>query len=152
MKKLVIMAGLPASGKSTIRNKNYSNLVFVDCDEIKKSLPNYDPKNPTVAHAQSKMLEKQAIYNNLAAGISFLYDTTGTNSDNVIMLTKQAQELGYTVELVYVKVSLATSLYRNANRERVVPQEIILEKYELITSSTQVCKMFVGPYTEIEND
>ena len=151
-KELVIMAGLPASGKSTIRAKMFNDYHVIDCDEIKKGLEGYDPKNPEATHAQSKVLEKQAIYNALAEGKTFLYDTTATNSDKVVKLTRQAQELGYTVTLCYVKVSLATSLKRNAMRERSVNEAIILEKYSLINQSIEIEKQFVNCFVEIEND
>ena len=146
------MAGLPASGKSFIRQQNFDNLSHIDCDEIKKSLPEYDPKNPTATPAKSKILEKQAIYNNLANGISFVYDTTATNTDNVIKLTKTAQSLGYKVTLCFVKCSLATSLYRNANRVRVVPENIILEKFSVMKTSIATIRNFIDEYIEIENN
>ena len=148
------MGGLPGSGKSYIRN-NRARLVYmnvVDCDEIKKSLNGYDPKNPMATHAQSKAIEKQQIYTNLAEGTSFIYDTTATNSDKVVAMTKEAQALGYEVEMIYVEVSLSTSLTRNANRERVVPESIIMDKYSKITSAMEIAKMFVDKFTTINND
>jgi len=152
MKKLVIMGGLPGSGKSYIRSTILPTMPVVDCDEIKKSLPGYNPKNPATTHEQSKVVEKQKIYNYLAEGISFVYDTTATNSDKVITMTKQAQALGYTVEMIYVKVSLATSLTRNANRERVVPESLIMDKYSKITSAMEIAEKFVDTFTVIENN
>lgn len=152
MKKLTIMAGLPGSGKSYIRSKMFGEVQFIDCDELKKSIKGYDPKNPGTVHNESKVLEKQAIYNNLANGISFVYDTTASNSDKVIKLTKEAQGLGYEVSLVYVRTTLATSLKRNAARERVVPEEIILTKYEQIGTSLEVIKQFVDEFIVVDND
>ena len=61
-KKLVIMAGLPGSGKSYVRAKKYSDISVIDCDELKKSIPGYDPKNPSAVHEQSKIFEAQEIY------------------------------------------------------------------------------------------
>ena len=152
MKKLVIMAGLPGSGKSYVREKMFSDLAFIDCDELKKSIEGYDPKNPGTVHAQSKVLEKQAIYNNLAEGISFVYDTTASNADKVINMTKEAQSLGYTVVVVYVRTTLATALERNSKRDRVVPESIILDKYSLIKTSMETVKMFVDEFIVVDND
>jgi predicted ABC-type ATPase len=154
MKKLVIMGGLPGSGKSFVRNnlERLNGLTVVDCDQIKKTLKNYDPKDPETTHAQSKVVEKQQIYTLLANGESFVYDTTATNSDKVVAMTKQAQSLGYTVEMIYVKVTLNTSLTRNANRERVVAESIIMDKYSKIQSAMEIAERFVDTFTIVEND
>jgi len=130
----------------------FSDLAFVDCDELKKGIEGYDPKNPGTVHAQSKVLEKQAIYNYLATGTSFVYDTTASNADKVIKLTKEAQELGYQVTIVYVRTTLATALERNSKRERVVPEEIILEKYSLIKTSMETVKLFADDFVVVDND
>ena len=151
MKKLIIMAGLPGSGKSYVRENKFSDMQYVDCDELKKSIKGYDPKNPGSVHEQSKIVEKQKIYSNMAEGISFVYDTTATNSDKVVKMIKEAQSIGYEVTIVYVKTTLATSLERNSKRERVVPESIILEKYEQITASMEIVKIFADKFEIVNN-
>lgn len=151
-KKLVIMAGLPGSGKSYVRSRRYAEMEVIDCDEIKKSLPGYDPKNPGAVHAQSKVLETEAIYRALGEGRSFVYDTTATNWAKLVKLIQDAKSVGYSVELCYVKVSLKTSLYRNANRERVVPEELIKEKFALLPVALEVLSGYVDDYVVVNND
>lgn len=151
-KKLVIMAGLPGSGKSFVRSNKYSDMKVIDCDEIKKSLPGYDPKNPETVHAQSKVLEQEAIYKALGNGESFVYDTTATNWAKLVKLIQDAKGLGYTVELCYVKVSLATAIERNSKRERVVPQYIIEEKFSLLPVSLDVLAGYVDSFVVVKND
>lgn len=151
-KKLVIMAGLPGSGKSFVRSKTYSDLLVIDCDEIKKSLPGYDPKNPGTVHAESKVLEQKAIYRALSNGESFVYDTTATNWAKLVKLIQDAKGLGYEVELCYVKVSLKTALYRNSKRERVVPEAIIQEKFSLLPVALEVLQGYVDSYVVVNND
>lgn len=152
MKKLIIMAGLPGSGKSYIRNKMFNEFAYVDCDELKKTIKGYDPKNPGAVHAESKILEKQEIYTKMTNGESFVYDTTGTNSDRVVSMIKEAQGVGYVVTIAHVKTTLATALERNSKRERVVPEEIVLEKYEQMETSMQIVKKFADEFVTIEND
>lgn len=152
MKKLIIMAGLPGSGKSYVRENKFNDMQYVDCDELKKSIKGYDPKNPGSVHEQSKIIEKQKIYSNMAEGISFVYDTTATNSDKVVSMIREAQSIGYEVTIVYVKTTLATSLERNSKRERVVPESIILEKYEQITASMEIIKRFADKFETVNND
>ena len=151
-KKLVIMAGLPGSGKSYVRSRKYADLKVVDCDELKKTIPGYDPKNPGAVHQQSKVLEAEAIYKKFGNGESFVYDTTATNWARLVKMIQDAKALGYEVELCYVKVSLKTSLYRNANRERVVPESLIKEKAALLPVALEVLSGYVDSYVVVNND
>ena len=152
MKKLIIMAGIPGAGKSYTRERLYQNVAVVDCDELKKSLKNYDPKNPMTTHNQSKILERYEIYKNFKNEISFVYDTTATNTDKIIKMTIEAQQLGYTVIMCYVKISLETALYRNANRPRKVPEAIILDKYSKILTSMKIAKKYVDEFITVEGE
>ena len=151
MKKLVIMAGLPGSGKSFYREKMFADMAFVDSDEIKKSIPGYDPNNPSTVHAMSKVVEKHEIYANMMNGTSFVYDTTATNTDKVVKMTREAQELGYHVTVVYIDVPLHVALERNANRERVVPEEIIYSKFEKIETSMNIAQKYVDEFVVIKS-
>lgn len=146
------MAGLPGSGKSYIRNKYYSKYDFVDCDEIKKNLPNYDPNQPRALHNESKIVEKFEIYKHLKYRDSFVYDTTATNTDKIVKLIMQAQELHYIVTIVYVKVSLATAMRRNSQRDRVVPDEVILDKHSKLSSSLCIFEKFANHFITIDNE
>lgn len=152
MKKLVIMAGLPGSGKSTVRNRMYPEFSFVDCDELKKSIPGYDPKNPGAVHEESKKLERKILSDKINNGESFVYDTTASNIEKIIKMVIDAQSLGYEVEVCYVKVKLSTAIYRNANRERVVPESIIREKYSVMSTAIDIFSGYVDKLTIVNND
>lgn len=151
-KKLVIMAGLPGSGKSYVRSTKYADLPVVDCDEIKKSIQGYNPKNPRAVHEQSKILEAKEIYKNLGSGKSFVYDTTATNWAKLVKLIMDAKAVGYEVELCYVKVSLKTAISRNSQRERVVPEYIIREKYSLLPIALEILSSYVDNYIILRNE
>jgi len=58
-KEAVFLMGPPAAGKSTTRLKLFPELPVIDPDEIKKSLPGYDPKNPSRVHLQSKVIARK---------------------------------------------------------------------------------------------
>lgn len=137
MKKLAIMAGLPGSGKSTIRKQLYTDLYCVDCDQIKERIPGYDPRNPGNVHALSKVMEKEEIYTCLSRGVSFVYDTTASNQKRIEKMIQEAKDLNYIVEICYVKVELDVALKRNQNRERIVPPEIIIEKHSVLEKSIE---------------
>lgn len=151
-KKLVIMAGLPGSGKSYVRSNRYEDMEYVDCDEIKKCIAGYDAKNPGSVHAQSKVMEALVIHKMLGEGKSFVYDTTATNWAKLVKLIKDVKALGYVVELCYVRVSLKTALKRNASRERVVPDQLIHEKHALMSTALEVLMGYVDSFVTVNND
>ncbi len=146
------MAGLPGSGKTFIRSKLYEHYDVVDCDEIKKTIPGYNADQPRALHSESKIIEKYEIYKNLKNRVSFVYDTTATNTDKVIKLTKQAQGLGYIVKVVYVKVSLSVAMERNSKRFRVVPDDVILDKYSKLETSINIFRCFANDVITIDNE
>lgn len=152
MKKMVIMAGISGAGKSTIAKKLFDGWKTIDCDELKKQCKGYDAKNPGAVHEESKRLEKIELTKAICGEENFIYDTTATNSERIVSLIKDAQSFGWFVEIVYVKVKLATALKRNANRERVVPEYIIREKNALITQSIEIISSYADDIKIINND
>ena len=154
-KRMVIMGGLPGSGKSTVarENHNFGTEFKIDCDEFKKSIPGYDPNNVTnEVHEASKVMEKEALHKAMNGNVSFLYDTTATNTQRIVKLIKDAQSAGFAVTMVYVKVSIDTSLKRNQMRERHVPEAIIFEKAGEIEVAMNEYKKYVDEFIVIEND
>lgn len=143
MKKLIIMQGLPASGKSTFRKSFFSHFEVVDCDELKKTIKGYDEKNPHRVHAKSKILEKAKLYQILNDGFSFVYDSTSTNIEKILMLIDEAKGLGYSITLAKVEIPLEVAIERNAKRERVVPKNVIIEKNEMMKYAHDVIKNYV---------
>lgn len=141
-KKAILTMGLPAAGKSTILRKNYKdfvdNSVIIDPDIEKKKHPDYDPKNPQEIHQWSKKQAKKTMMKAIVEDKDMIIDGTGTNLEKMVKYIQDLHGAGYEIELVYVRVSLKTSLKRNRERERVVPEEIIREKAEYITGTFEV--------------
>ena len=54
--------------------------------------------------------------------------------------------------MLYVKVKLETAINRNANRERVVPVNVILEKFETIETAFEIIENYVDVVTIANND
>ena len=152
MKKLIIMAGLSGSGKSTVAKNLYNGLKKVDCDELKKQCIGYDVKNPSAVHEESKRLEKMELTKSICGDDSFIYDTTATNSERIVKLIKEAQSFGFVVEVCYVKVSLKTALLRNAKRERNVPEYIIREKNDIMAQSLEIISGYADKMITVNND
>lgn len=152
MKRMVIMAGISGAGKSTVAKRLFDGWKVIDCDELKKQCKSYDAQNPSLVHEESKRLEKLELTKAICGEENFVYDTTATNAERIVGLIKEAQSFGWTVEIVYVKVKLATALKRNASRERVVPEHIVREKNAVIAQSIEIISSYADKIKVINND
>lgn len=151
--EMVFMMGLPASGKSGTRDKMFPGYTPIDSDLFKMSHPEYDPKNPSILHEWSAKEAEKAFYAALAAAKGqWVVDGTGSNSEKMVRQMEQAKAMGFTIRLVYVVVSLQTSLERNAKRTRVVPESVIREKAQNIATSFQIVAPHADEVQVINND
>ena len=81
-----------------------------------------------------------------------VYDSTGTNSERMVRYMALAEAAGMTTKLVFVVVSLETSLSRNSRRERVVPEEVIRMKADDIKTAFNICEEKAQTVQVIENE
>ena len=65
---------------------------------------------------------------------------------------KAAKAAGYSITLVYVMVSMATSLTRNAARTRVVPEHVIRSKALDVATSFEICSQYADTINTVNND
>ncbi len=153
--EMVFTMGLPGSGKSTTLGRMglLATHQVIDPDAFKRSHPDYDPKAPELLHAWSS-LEAEKAYQAATASTAGLWvvDGTGTNSDRMVRRIRQAQAMGFRCRLVYVRVSLATALSRNASRERSVPEQVIREKALDIATAFELVASVVDEVTVWDND
>ena len=131
----VFMMGPPGAGKSFVKAKSYlhhSGFHDIDSDEMKKRHPDYDPMRPAVVHQWSLAEQERELGRVLKTGEPFVYD--GTGWDPVAMKSRidRARDAGYRVFLVYVYVPVEVSLFRNRNRGRFVPEDVIISKSKMI--------------------
>lgn len=152
-KQIIFTAGLPGAGKSTVISRTeYSGLPVVDCDVFKKLHPDYDPKNPSLVHEWSAIKARELQFELMSKGKSFILDGTGTNLEKYIKWFQEARELNYKIVVVYVKVDVATSIERNARRERSVALSVILDKAGVIDGCMKVLGSLADEYKIIENN
>ncbi len=146
--------GLPGSGKSFVLSQRFDvdSFVTIDPDEEKKKIEGFDPEHPELVHEQSQRMAEETFLRAIADHDDIIVDGTGTNVERMIRRTRQLQRFGYSVELVYVKVSLRTAIERNANRDRVVPENIIREKAETIATAFELVATEVDEVTVVRND
>lgn len=154
MRKAILTMGLPASGKSTTLNNtvNINEYKLIDPDIIKQSHPDYDPKKPQLVHAWSQTETKKVFNSTVEEGTSLIVDGTGTDVVKMRNYINALRKGGYMVQLFYCKVSLETAIDRNSKRERTVPQDIIMKKYDSINEAFDVLSGLVDKVTVVNND
>ncbi len=140
MRKMIFTMGLPGSGKSGIANKRFPDAYSIDPDAIKASHPNYDPERPELLHVWSKMVAEDQFSGTVMSNVDMtvVVDGTGTNVEPMINKIRRARAAGWQVELLFVVVTLAVALERNAKRERTVPEALIREKAATIYTAFEV--------------
>lgn len=154
MSEIIFTMGLPAAGKSYTADKMFgATHTTIDPDAIKSSHPDYDPTNPAALHAWSQEVCERLWMEALASGCGdWLMDGTGTNSDKMVRRINQAKAHGFTTKLVYVTCSLAKSLKRNSERERVVPEHVIKSKALDIATSFEIVSQYVDSVQVVDNN
>ena len=150
--RAVFMVGGTGAGKSYIRKRDFAGLTVLDSDSIKAEHSDYDPKNPQALHAWSRKILNERFISTIGARINFVYDGTGASAERYVHNIRLAVSLGYHVSICYVKVSLATALRRNANRERVVSESILREKHSLLATSFDIIAPEADEVIVVHND
>ena len=155
IKKATFTMGLPGAGKSTVLNTlNYYNgdYTIIDPDAIKAEQLDYNPKQPQIYHTWSQEQAKKRIMMAIVDNKNIVVDGTGTSVERYAKQIKELKVNGYEITLLYVKVSLNTSLERNSKRDRVVPESVILEKFETIEIAFDILSSMVDIIKVVDNN
>ena len=152
--EMVFTMGLPAAGKSTyVERALAATHNVIDPDEVKKTLPGYDPKNPMTTHAESKAITDRMFADALDSGDGLhVVDGTGCKPEKMIKRIQRSRAAGFTVRLVYIECSLDNSLLRNSQRERLVPEHVIREKATQIEASYAAIKDYADSVRVVNTD
>ena len=59
--------------------------------------------------------------------LGIIYDGTGDNYESIAKKKKLVEALGYDTAMVYINTTLEVAQERNANRDRVLPEELVEE-------------------------
>ena len=150
---MIFTTGTPGAGKSTVSRSLFPNAAIIDCDEIKKTHPHYDPKRPQGCHDWSKQVADKMFEDACESGQGvWIYDGTGANAENLVSRIERASQAGFKTVLLYVRCSLETSLRRNAARARTVPEDIVREKARMVGHAFQITHEYAHSVMVFDND
>lgn len=147
MSRLVILSGVPGSGKSTYATEHNWNepVIVLSTDNIRKKLT-----------GDASCLDKDDmvwgyIYTVLASPcMDAVYVVDATN----LVARRRKTYLAFkdtfdTIELIYLYVDLETALKRNAERDRHVPEKVIHDMMEMAAKNMNFADLLEAGYDKI---
>lgn len=119
--ELVLLSGLPASGKDHLARTRFAGLPVVSLDALRAELDvdPEDPQGPVVAAARERARA------HLRAGESFVWNATGLSRDQRRPVLALAAGYRARIRAVVCEASPDTLRRRNAQRRRPVPAAAI---------------------------
>jgi len=128
----LFICGIPASGKSTIRNKlikdlKLKNYFLIDPDEYLKYFDN--DYNNTATYITK--LENEAVRNNY----HIIFDKTCSYMKSLDKYIKILKAKGFKIIIYIIQVDIQTAIERNKTRDRIVPAKVLYEKYQIFLNN-----------------
>lgn len=137
-KKLIILIGLPASGKSTVANilSAREHARVLDNDEYKKMFPEYaDGFGSSLVHEESQDAADIIFKKAMAANENIVLPKVGGNPKKMEAIVQRAKAAGYTVSVQYVDLAWNKSLSRMLSRfndtQRLLPLNAMFKNFNM---------------------
>lgn len=135
MKKLVLLAGIPGSGKTTLSQRLVDKgFVCLNADLIRHELWG----DAGDQREQEKVFEVffQRLEQGLARCWDIVIDNTNINGKHREPIIERARQAGYTdIQIWVVDTPLEVCLERNRQRERNVPDDVVENMYRSLTGA-----------------
>lgn len=132
--EVIIMSGLSGSGKSYDIKKLYNSLQIIGLDETRGNLDlRYGEDEDEVLRSAKEQCKEL-----MRKNINFVFNATNLVKDRRSKWIRLFRQYGYKITIHYVEKTLKQTLKQNKNREAVVPESVILERFERIDIPTQL--------------
>ena len=130
--EVVVMCGVPGSGKSTWVRKNLPGHKVVSLDQIRGELK-IDPSDSQSAVAAEG---RERLKTHLRASQDVVWDATNVTRDHRSRIIGVARDYGARIRIVQVEAPLQRLLQQNKSRTERVPEQVVdklLDKWEFPT-------------------
>lgn len=131
MKKLIIMVGIPGSGKSTWVSKNQNQAIVISPDQYLVDQYDYEWTPERAGEAWAYSYQQYA--KELTKGVDIIWDATFLRGIDRSAVLNFAKGFGYHCTAIYFDTPIAICLERNQNRDREpVPEKTIKNMAKMI--------------------
>ena len=145
--KAFFLAGGPGSGKSYVVRKTTggTGLKVVNSDDafekllkdagLSLKMPADEAEPRDAVRGKAKALTSKSKGNYLDGRLGLVIDGTGRDYDKVSKEKRELENLGYDCYMIFVNTSLDVALQRNIERERSVPEDIVIKSWKDVQSN-----------------
>ena len=119
--EVVMLCGLPGTGKDTWIEKNLSKLPMISLDDLRVQMK----ISPTDNQGRVVQAAQNALKEQLRKKQPFVYNATNLTADTRAKFVKLFENYGAKVHIVYLETEWNENLRRNSARKAVVPEAVI---------------------------
>ena len=163
--KAFFLAGGPGSGKSYVVKRTTGGLgmKILNSDDhferlLKQSgldskMPPEEKQPRDVARDRAKEITKRQRDNYVDGRLGLIIDGTGKNYDKIAYQARELEGLGYDTHMIFVNTSLDVALQRNKERDRSVPEPLVVKLWNAVQRNIgKFSNFFKGNFIIIDNN
>lgn len=124
MPKMIMLIGLPASGKTTYLEDHPEDAVRLSLDDFRKLMTGKDFHKPFEPQAIG-WVESTGRYL-MSQGYSVIIDATSLRAGLRAKWIGMARECGHETKAIWLDTPYVTCIERNEARDRKVPEDVII--------------------------
>ena len=163
--KAFFLAGGPGSGKSYVVRKTTggTGLRVVNSDDafetmlskagLSLKMPDEEQVPRDAVRDRAKKVTKKREKNYVDGRIGLIIDGTGRDYDKIAQQATELKQIGYDVHMIFVNTSLDVALERNAQRDRSVPEPIVVKSWKDVQSNIgKFSQYFRANFVVVDNN
>lgn len=163
--KAFFLAGGPGSGKTFVTRSAFAGfgLRMINSDNafemaLKKNnlslkMPEDEAEARDIVRARAKGMTGTMLDLSIKGRLGLIIDGTGRDYDKLETEMRALQQLGYESHMIFVNTSLDVALQRNQERDRTLPEKIVVKSWKDVQSNIgKFSNLFRGRFIIIDNN